>query len=91
MNNDLISREALKKAICPYDNTDYCQDIETILKIIDNAPTFNFDRPTLIIYDQVLFLNQGHIDALAEYDKEQSKKEAIKHLFSSLDSFKGEE
>lgn len=41
MNNDLISREALKKAICPYDNTDYCQDIETILKIIDNAPTVN--------------------------------------------------
>ena len=36
MNNDLISREALKKALKEYK---YCGFYDKVIEIIDNAPT----------------------------------------------------
>ena len=41
MNNDLISREALKKALKEYK---YCGFYDKVIEIIDNAPTVE-ERP----------------------------------------------
>ena len=41
MNNDLISREALKKALKKYK---YCGFYDKVIEIIDNAPTVE-ERP----------------------------------------------
>ncbi len=76
MNNDLISREALKKAIkedlADGDNSvnlEYCNAMETALDIIDNAPTVN-------IKDQIAgAYNEGYACGSRENTRSQGGAE----------------
>ncbi len=35
---EYIEKEKLKEAFCPYSDTNYAQDMETILRIVDELP-----------------------------------------------------
>lgn len=35
---EYIERKKLKEALCPYSDTNYAQDMETILRIVDELP-----------------------------------------------------
>lgn len=35
---EYIEKEKLKEALCPYSDTNYAQDMETILRIVDEFP-----------------------------------------------------
>lgn len=35
---EYIEREKLKEALCPYSDTNYAQDMDTILRIVDELP-----------------------------------------------------
>lgn len=35
---EYIEKEKLKEALCPYSDTNYAQDMETILRIVDELP-----------------------------------------------------
>ena len=77
MNNDLISSEALKKAILnQYDTTDPCTNYwwQNIEKIIDNAPTV---EPTFGLFKDML---------CSECDK-RPKGEWIEHHIKGKDFF----
>ena len=50
MNNDLISREALKKAIEEYK---YCGFYDKLIEVIDNAPTVEINEITQDLIDKV--------------------------------------
>lgn len=43
------------------------------------------DRPTLIYKGQVVYLTDEHIQAMAELEKEQMKKEVLKQLKKTID------
>lgn len=40
---EYIERETLKKALCPYSDDNYSQDMETILNIVDEQPAVDVE------------------------------------------------
>jgi len=42
------------------------------------------DRPAVIINRQFLYITQGHIDAMVEYEKEQARQEVFESILRSL-------
>lgn len=89
----LIDADALKKAFKAwktmddyYHDTD-CNDIpfSEAFDLIDNSPTVaRTERPVVILYDQAIYITQGHIDAMIEYERKQQVKEIIENLMKGL-------
>lgn len=42
-------------------------------------------RPAVIIKGELIYITQGHIDALLAYEKEQAIKEVIDSMFNSME------
>ena len=78
MNNDLISRSALKEAFLNHSCTEFeiknkCRADENVIALIDNAPTV---EPQKVLIANVTF-DEEKLKELAEYQKLfESPKEA---------------
>ena len=94
MNNDLISREALKKALksncdlCHDKNTNWCEHccpLNDFEDLIDNAPTVE----TKTTYDVNRAYDRGYITAMNAYARPKgdliSRQDAIDALEEQLD------
>ena len=68
MNNDLISREALKKALKEYK---YCGFYDKVIEIIDNAPTVDIKDEIAGAY------NEGYMCGSREAEKARPQGEWI--------------
>lgn len=84
-NNDLISREALKEAIrkrlCISSLKYLTEQEKVIVEEIDNASTIaRTDKPLAIINDKVIYMTDGHVNALLEYEHKQAVQIAIDNL-----------
>ena len=42
------------------------------------------ERPTVILYGQAIYITQGHIDAMIEYERKQKEKEFIDNFMKGL-------
>ena len=74
MNNDLISREALKKALEEYK---YCGFYDKLIELIDNAPTVEpFERIGSICEENCGYRPQGKF---VEILKDRIEKSVCKH------------
>ena len=72
MNNDLISREALKKALLELFNAVYIVTVDDVLKLIDNAPTVSFTiSPDYVT--ELQNLNKELIKQLEETERPQGE------------------
>jgi len=70
MNNDLISREALKKAIEEYK---YCGFYDKLIEIIDNAPAVDLKDEIAGAY------NEGYMCGNKEAEKARPQGEWLKY------------
>ena len=93
----LIDADALRKAFEAwktmddyYHNTD-CDDIplSEAYDLIDNAPTIaRTERPLVIIDNKVLYITQGHIDAMIKYEQDIALQETVSKMLNSLEEMK---
>lgn len=52
---------------------------------IENAPTVvRTDRPCVIINDMVIYITQGHIDALIEYEKAEMLRDITYRMINEV-------
>lgn len=82
----LIDADALRKA---FKNHSLCNDVwlHYSREIIDNGPTVvRTERPCVIINDMAVYITQGHIDAMIEYEKREQVKEIVDSMMQSFDS-----
>lgn len=90
---EYIEREKLKEALCPYSDTNYAQDMDTILRIVDEFPAadvapvvhgrwIKIDNPAYSPFDRsspYLYLcDQCH-------EKEQSEKRFCPNCGAKMD------
>ena len=86
----LISRDQLKADIrfrcfeCALNGTKYCREqctINNICEVIDSQPLIAItDRPLAIINDEVIYMTEGHVNALIKYEQEQATREACERI-----------
>ena len=76
IDSDALKEEVNKKKVVGRFNT---------ILLIDNAPTVvRTDRPVVILYDQAIYITQGHIDAMIEYERKVKEKEFIENFMKGL-------
>lgn len=62
-------------------------DYDDIKDVIDNAPTVvRTERPCVILNDMAIYITQGHIDAMIEYEKREQVKEIVDSMMQSFDN-----
>ena len=71
---------------------------EKVVKAIQNGKDYRYDlhtaiaqgipveRPTVILYGQALYITQGHIDAMIEYERKEKVKEFIDNFMKGLNN-----
>lgn len=73
---------------CTINGTKVCKlcEINDLIELIDKTPIVAItDRPLVIRDDKVLYLTEGHINALLEYEREQAAKEVCNRIMNNLD------
>jgi len=91
MNNDLISREVLNDIWELYKKyhrvgTNFHEFGVALKDIIDNAPTVaRTERPFVMIDGKAIYITQGHIDAMVEYEKQEQIKEVVERFIKSFE------
>lgn len=90
----LISVDRLKADIrtrcldCAINGTKFCKEqctINNICEVIDLQPLVAItDKPLVIINDITLYITDGHINALLEYEKEQATLEVCNRIMNNL-------
>jgi hypothetical protein len=56
-----------------------------VYDILNNAATIaRTERPFVMIEGKVIYITQGHIDALLEYEKKELSKEAVDRLIDFI-------
>lgn len=74
------------------DDARYIDIADQIREIIDNAPTVaRTDRPLVIINEKVVYITEGHINAMVEYEKLKCMKELVEQFNQSLENLQGGE
>lgn len=74
------------------DDARYIDIADQIREIIDNAPTVaRTDRPLVIINEKVVYITEGHINAMVEYEKLKHMKELVEQFNQSLENLQGGE
>jgi len=52
---------------------------------VRHMPTIvNTERPVVILYGQAIYITQGHIDAMIEYERKQKEQEFIDNFMKGL-------
>lgn len=99
----LINSDKLKADIrtrcsdCAINGTKYCRaqcTINNICEMIDSQPVIAItDRPLAIINNKVVYITDGHVNALIKYEQYQATREAcerIMHEFDELHNWENE-
>ena len=79
----LIDADTLKDKLIELDldNTSHWSVIQTI----NDAPTVVYTgRPVVILHGQAIYITQGHIDAMIEYERKEQVKEFIDNFMKGL-------
>ena len=86
----LINLDKLKADIrfrcseCALNGTKYCREqctINNIIEVIDSQSVIAItDRPLAIINDKVIYMTEGHVNALLEYEQKQAVQIAVDQL-----------
>lgn len=63
--------------------------IDEVIEWIEESPTIcRTDRPVCIIKDQAIYITDGHINAMIEYEKQEHVKQIVKGIMKNLDDIK---
>lgn len=62
---------------------DSIEALEMAFKILTGIHT---DRPLVIMHSQILYLTEGHIDALLEYERKQMLDQLVNHMLGEADN-----
>jgi hypothetical protein len=80
----LIDADKLKEE---FDQDDWGNYLDSdVRRIIDNAPTIaRSERPFVMIEGKAIYITQGHIDAMVEYERKEQVKEVVERFMKSLE------
>ena len=86
----LINLDELKADIrfrcseCALNGTKYCREqctVNNIIEVIDSQSVIAItDRPLAIINDTLIYMTEGHVKALLEYEHKQAVQIAVDNL-----------
>lgn len=58
----------------------------TLVEYLKNAPTVaRTERPFVMIEGKAIYITQGHIDAMVEYERKEQVKEVVERFMKSLE------
>lgn len=81
---DKVKIESRKHCVvCKLNGTEHCKTcvVNLICDRIDLQPTIaRTDKPLAIINDKVIYMTEGHVNALLEYEHKQAVQIAVDNL-----------
>lgn len=64
----------------------YNLGIEAAIALLDAAPTIaRTERPFVMLNGNAIYITQGHIDAMIEYERKEQVKEVVERLMKSFE------